>query len=186
MSRSPASVTRALDLGCGERASNPFCADEVYGVDVVFPSDCGAKEVKLADLAVEPIPFGNDFFDFLTAFDFLEHIPRVIYCPHRKNSFVDLMSEVYRVLKPGGLFLSFTPGYPSEAAFVDPTHVNFITLDTLPMNFGERRLASIYGYTGGAFQVVKNEWHDWISPPKLVKPGLKNPGKTHIITILKK
>ena len=97
-------------------------------------------------------------FDYLTAFDFMEHIPRVVYVPHRRNAFIELMNEIYRVLKPGGLFLSMTPAYPHGVAFRDPTHVNFITEETFPMYFDdEKRWASIYGFKG-AFNMRVHEW----------------------------
>jgi glycosyltransferase involved in cell wall biosynthesis len=150
-------MSKSLDIGCGDIPRNPFHADEIFGVDV---RDNLEWFVKGADLAIERIPFADDFFDYVTAHDFLEHIPRVIYTvcessmrPVRRNAFVELMNEVYRVLKPGGLFLSITPAYPYGVAFRDPTHVNFITDETFPMYFdNENRWASIYGFTG-AFHV---------------------------------
>lgn len=41
------------------------------------------------------------------------------------------MSDIWRVLKPGGIFYARTPAYPSAAAFQDPTHVNIITDQTI-------------------------------------------------------
>lgn len=116
--------------------------------------------IKCADLAIDEIPFPDNYFDYVTAHDFLEHIPRVIYVankssmkPERRNPFIELMNEIYRVLKPGGLFLSITPAYPHGVAFRDPTHVNFITEDTFPLYFDDKnRWASIYGFKG-AFRV---------------------------------
>ena len=40
------------------------------------------------------------------------------------------MNEIYRVLKNRGKFYAFTPYYPKAQVFQDPTHVNFITVDT--------------------------------------------------------
>ena len=117
-------VTKTLDMGCGETPRNPFNANEMYGVDIV---DGLGPNIRKADLAIEPIPFDDDSFDFVTAYDFIEHIPRVVYAPHRRNSFVEFMNEVWRVLKTGGYFLSSTPVYPHPYAFMDPTHVNVIT-----------------------------------------------------------
>jgi SAM-dependent methyltransferase len=149
--------TIALDLGSGPEPKNTFGADIVYGVDV--RDDLGPNILK-ADLAIEGIPWGANFFDFITAHDFIEHIPRLVYLPQRRNSFVELMNEVYRVLKADGLFLSFTPAWPHEAAMVDPTHVNFITQHTFPMYFdNKQRLAKMYGFNG-AFEVIKQEWQD--------------------------
>lgn len=150
-------ISRTLDLGCGLRPKNPFQMDQVYGVDI---SENTPLNIRGADLAVEPIPFENNYFDGVSAFDFIEHIPRIIYMPSRRFCFVELMNEIYRVLKPGGLFFSFTPAYPAPAVFRDPTHVNIITDETFPMYFDDKnRIATIYGFNG-YFRIEKQEWHE--------------------------
>jgi SAM-dependent methyltransferase len=107
---------------------------------------------------VEPIPYEDNFFEYVSAHDFLEHIPRVVYVPGRRNAFVELMNEVYRVLKVGGMFLSLTPAYPHAAAFQDPTHVNIITEETFPLYFDDvNRWAAGYGFKG-AFRIRIQEW----------------------------
>lgn len=127
----------------------------MYGIDV--RDDADANIVK-ADLVVDDIPFPDDSFDFVTAHDFLEHIPRLIYTPKRRNAFVEVMSEVWRVLKPGGQLLSVTPAYPHAAAFVDPTHVNLITEDTFRLYFDNvNNWAVIYGFKG-KFEILSQEW----------------------------
>lgn len=148
-------MSRALDLGCGSTPRNPFNADEVFGVDVL---ENLSANIKKADLAVEPIPFADESFEYVSAHDFIEHIPRVVYAPARRNSFVELMNEVYRVLKVGGMFLSLTPAYPHTIAFQDPTHVNIITEDTFRLYFDNvNRWAACYGFKG-AFSVRMQEW----------------------------
>jgi glycosyltransferase involved in cell wall biosynthesis len=148
-------MTKTLDLGCGSKPRNPFNADEMFGIDV--RDDLGAN-IKCADLVIEPIPYEDASFDFVTAYDFLEHVPRVIYNPTRRNPFVELMNEVYRVLKPGGYFLSSTPAYPHGEAFQDPTHVNIMTDQTLPLYFDDTtRAAAMYGFNG-AFRIATHEW----------------------------
>ena len=148
-------MTRTLDLGCGDVPHNPFHADALFGVDV---RDNLEGSIRCADLALEPIPFPDASFDYVTAFDFLEHVPRVLYAPRRRNAFIEVMNEAHRVLKPGGLFLSSTPAYPHAVAFRDPTHVNIITDETFPLYFDDRnRWASAYGFQG-AFQVVRQQW----------------------------
>jgi hypothetical protein len=148
-------MSRTLDLGCGDKPRNPFHADELYGVDV---RDNLAGNIKSADLVIDPIPFDDESFDYLTAYDFIEHVPRIIYAPKRRHAFVEVMNEIHRVLKPGGLFLSHTPAYPHGVAFRDPTHVNIITDETFPLYFDdETRWASIYGFKG-AFKVRLQEW----------------------------
>jgi SAM-dependent methyltransferase len=150
-------MSKTLDLGCGALPRNPFNAMETYGIDIRENLPLG---IRKADLCIDPIPFDSGMFDFVTAFDFIEHIPRLLYVPARRYPFVEIMNEIYRVLKPGGIFLSFTPAYPKYSAFVDPTHVNIITENTFPHYFDEQhRKASIYGFTG-SFKVLSQEWMD--------------------------
>ena len=154
-------VTISLDLGCGLTPRNIFDAKITYGIDV---RDDLEKNIVKADLVLQPIPFINDFFDFVTAHDFIEHIPRIIYNPDRKMPFVDLMSEIWRVLKPNGKFYSSTPAFPHAAAFWDPTHVNIITEQTFPLYFDNvNNWAKNYGFKG-AFEIEKQFW----SGPHLV------------------
>lgn len=157
MNSVPAAATRALDIGSGPTPRNPFRAAEVWGTDIRANELLNVRE---ADLAVAAIPFSPDSFDYVTAHDFLEHIPRVIYMPQRRFPFVELMNEVWRVLRPNGLFLSSTPIYPFSEAFRDPTHVNLMTSDTFTEYFDDRRrMAAMYGFTG-AFEVVDQKLHD--------------------------
>ena len=148
-------MTKTLDLGCGPNPKNPFNAQEVYGVDI---RDGLGSNIYSADLVIEAIPFKDATFEFITAYHFIEHIPRIIYAPNRRNPFIDFMNEVYRVLKDDGLFLSVTPAYPHAVTFRDPTHVNFITDETFPLYFDNKlRWGSIYGFIG-SFEIVKQEW----------------------------
>lgn len=147
--------TKSLDLGCGNNKKNFFNADEVLGIDLIGNIE---NQVYKADLSLEKIPFDDNFFDFITAHDFIEHIPRVIYCPNMRNPFVELMNEIYRTLKVGGRFLSYTPAFPHEAVFRDPTHVNIITEHTFTHYFdNEKMIARMYGFTG-KFKVISQEW----------------------------
>ena len=148
--------TTSLDMGCGSNPRNIFNAQIVYGIDVREDLD---KNIVKADLILDKIPFNDDFFDYVTAHDFFEHIPRLIYCPDRKLPFVDLMSEIWRVLKPNGKLYSSTPAFPHAAAFWDPTHVNFITEQTFPLYFDSvNNWGSIYGFNGG-FQIESQIWN---------------------------
>lgn len=159
-------MTRSLDLGCGPHPKNPFSATELYGVDV---SDFHSGRIRSADLAVEPIPFDDDFFDYVTAYDFIEHIPRVVYCPKRRHSFIELMNEIYRVLKMDGCFFSQTPAYPHPEVFQDPNHVNIITDHTFFYYFDDKfRWAGQYGFTG-AFRIISQEWQGFHLLTKLQK-----------------
>lgn len=167
-----AARTRSLDLGCGPNPRNIFQADEVWGIDIRgYPEN---PRIRVADLVVEPIPFEDASFEFITAHDFIEHVPRVLYMPQRRFPFVELMGEVWRVLKPNGRFFSFTPAYPHTAAFRDPTHVNIIAEDTFPLYFDDRnRYATMYGFKG-AFRILQQQWmgpHLVTEMLKVAEPG---------------
>ena len=142
--------TSTLDLGCGLNPQNPFRAEQVYGIDI---RDNPSKYIKCADLTVEPIPFEDNAFDFITAFDIIEHIPKVIYAPNRRFPSVELMNEIWRTLKPNGYFLSHTPVYPYSAIFGDPTHVSVLTHETFGYFDDVSRNAAMYGFKG-SFKVV--------------------------------
>lgn len=150
-----------LDIGCGRDPKNPFQARRVFGLDIREDVD---KNVKCADLTLEPIPFPDCSFDYVTAYDFMEHVPRVIYLPARRFPFVELMNEIWRTLKPRGIFLSHTPIFPFSPAFRDPTHVNILTHETFPLYFDNRqRLAGMYGFRG-AFEILDQA----LMPPHLI------------------
>jgi SAM-dependent methyltransferase len=162
----------SLDLGCGANPRNPFNADNLFGVDV---RDLGTQ-IKKANLFLDPIPFESNFFDYVTAYDFIEHVPRVITVFELDTQqnvirypFITLMNEIHRVLKHGGIFFSRTPAFPSPEAFQDPTHVNFISENTFPLYFNDRYpVAHIYGFTGG-FKVLSQDWDGPYLVTKLAK-----------------
>jgi SAM-dependent methyltransferase len=150
-------MTIALDLGCGDKPKNPFNAKQLFGVDI---RDDLSNNIIKCDFVIEPLPFPDEFFDYISCFDVIEHVPRIIYNPTRRLPFIELMNEVYRCLKLGGAFLSSTPAFPSPTAFQDPTHVNFITEKTFLAYFDKRTLwARGYGFKG-QFIVTAQDWQD--------------------------
>jgi predicted SAM-dependent methyltransferase len=96
-----------IDLGCGRRKKEGH-----------FGIDCQQLEgVDLVCNCNEPIPLGNNIADEINASDFLEHIDN--------NKRIHIMTEIWRILKPGGVFTSFTPSTDGRGAFQDPTHYSF-------------------------------------------------------------
>lgn len=140
-----------LDLGCGQRPKNPFGHPRVFGVDIRSGLKIeGVECIEAANLSSQPIPFGDNQFDSVSAYDFLEHVPRVSLDAQGSTHFpfVKLMDEIWRVLKPGGLLYAITPAYPHEKAFRDPTHVNIITAKTHRYFTRPGLEAQMYGFQG--------------------------------------
>ena len=152
--------TRHLDLGCGPVPRNPYAADELYGLDLQVPDGADAARFRRANLVLEPIPSGDGHFDSLSAYDFIEHMPRLVVLPDgtTRLPFVELMNEIWRVLKkPGGRLYAVTPAWPRAEAFVDPTHVNIITERTHRYFTTPELGASIYGFDG-RFRALRVQW----------------------------
>lgn len=115
-----------LDIGSG-----PHSDYEVQIDQVKWP-----KVTHVLDVATDDLPFERDTFDEVRCSQVLEHIPVVIYWKengkfNKRYSRVKVFSEVFRVLKPGGLFrISVPVDWPYWAQ--DPTHVDVPVLaDTL-------------------------------------------------------
>ena len=142
-------MTQHLDLGCGPVPRNPYQRDELFGVDLSGAVEGG--KIRRANLVTQPIPFASDSFESVSAYDFLEHVPRVMLTPDGLGTrfpFIELMNEVWRVLKPGGMLYAVTPVYPGKAAFQDPTHVNIMTVDTHTYFTRPQNMAAMYGFKG--------------------------------------
>lgn len=150
---------RHLDLGCGKFPRNPYGRAEVSGVDV-RPLDVTTFEYHVADLAVAPIPWPDASFASVSAYDFLEHVPRVLATADGRGTyfpFVRLMDEIWRVLIPGGKLYALTPAYPHAEAFTDPTHVNIITDRSHEYFCGDSPMARMYGFRGH-YRALRIEW----------------------------
>lgn len=90
-----------LDIGCGPRGSLEWadmCRERV-GLDPLADKymKMGARDHQMTYKKgyAEEIPFPDDYFDFVTTFNSIDHV----------ESLQEFCSEIKRVLKPGGIFL---------------------------------------------------------------------------------
>ena len=97
-----------LNIGCGYRKMGDGFINIDNRPDV---------EPDLVWNVLDGLPYPDSSVDFVLANDFLEHIPI--------GKTVQVIEEIFRVLKPGGIFESMTPSTDGRGAFSDPTHVSY-------------------------------------------------------------
>lgn len=107
----PSGDKKILDVGCGtglffcELASSEDV--ELIGLDTLSDSNKIAvargykKVMDIDDLSSQSFPFGANEFDALVCKDVFEHLLEPKFA----------LSEIYRVLKPGGMFLVHVPNH---------------------------------------------------------------------------
>ncbi len=106
----------------------------------------------VADLNITPWPLSDNSVGVVRAVDALEHL----------RDPVAIMSEIYRVLVPGGWLLSQTPSTDGRGAFQDPTHVSFWNEHSF-WYWTQKRMAAYVGHSV-RFQSVRYETffhNDW-------------------------
>ena len=98
---------RILDAGCGTGYGTAELSGSasVIGTDIASEaveharSRYGNERVRFVQSNCETLPFSDDAFDLLLAFEVIEHL----------DGWQDLLLEAMRVLKPGGVLLISTP-----------------------------------------------------------------------------
>lgn len=139
---------RLLDFGCGAGRylaafSTHFSRVNLYGVDTDPDAVANVRQLGFQGEVLDPesavLPFEDGFFDYVFSSNVIEHIPRNIYLQY--------LSEIHRVLKPGGVFAVGAPNYPFKRIydmskafkqptreernyylFDDPTHCNKVSI----------------------------------------------------------
>lgn len=116
----------SLNLGCGWRKLEGF-------VNV----DCRAEvEPDLVCDLLDGLPYPDSSVDVVRADDFLEHIPI--------GQTIQAVTEIWRVLKPGGVFESSTPSTDGRGAFQDPTHLSFWNRNSW-LYYSDKASRELYG-----------------------------------------
>ncbi|MBU1055042.1 MAG: class I SAM-dependent methyltransferase [Proteobacteria bacterium] len=125
---------RILELGCGSCSNLWMIAKEgfdAYGIDLSSEGvylgrkmlECWGVEAQLDLGTMSELPYETNFFDVV-----VDVFSSYCLCEEELHRCI---SEISRVLKPGGNFFSYTPGAKSDA-FINPFPANKIddwTLD---------------------------------------------------------
>lgn len=147
------SSIKVLDYGCGDGKYFPFYIEKGLMSENVFGVEVAQKRIERCQaigwtnaMCIQPgapLSFESSMFDFVNFTEVIEHIPR--------KSIHGILSELKRVLKPGGVITVTTPNYPAKRfydlrdAFLfgkwsrikdDPTHVTFYNHSSLQKLLG--------------------------------------------------
>ncbi len=107
----PEKVPVLLDVGCGTCFYFPLLAkhaETLLGVDVCIPMLDVARELieakgltncQVRESSAMELPFEDESIDVVHSWDFLHHVPNVD----------EAISEISRVLKPGGRYIAVEP-----------------------------------------------------------------------------
>ena len=109
---------KVIDIGCGNQKVRGS-----IGIDnspLVNPDLC-------LDLNVDSLPFEDDSIDLAYASHSLEHLTMA--------GFMNVMSETYRVLRPGAQFLIVGPYFSGHANLANPFHNNKVALNEHTFRF---------------------------------------------------
>lgn len=92
---------KVMDIGCGPRGSLEWAemTDERIGLDTLADKYVKMEgknhRMKYVNAGSEAIPFDDNYFDFVSSFNSLDHV----------DDLDTSINEIIRVIKPGGYFL---------------------------------------------------------------------------------
>jgi predicted SAM-dependent methyltransferase len=125
-----------LDLGCGAKKRPGAITVDIskkYLPDVIH------------DLNRFPYPFKKSCADLIYLDNVLEHLDDV----------VGVMSELYRICRPGGQVVIAAPYFRSIYGSIDPTHKHFFTVSSMGYFDQENKLSLQYQYSEADFHIEK-------------------------------
>lgn len=122
-------MRKELLIGCGSRTIKDLTLDGNRTFENVVRLDINADHTPdvVHDLRVHPLPFADNEFDEIHAYEVLEHLAY----QGDYEFFFSEFSEYARILKPGGAFLASVPAAGSPWVWGDPSHTRTIQAESL-------------------------------------------------------
>lgn len=119
---------RAVQLGSGMGTVLP----NVVNVDI---NPTTSPDI-ICDLNAKGFPLKENSFDMVVAISLLEHL----------NDFFSAMGEIHRIAKPGASVHILVPHFSSAAAFIDPTHQQFLSARSCDYFIEGTEIEKSYGF----------------------------------------
>ena len=153
-----------LLIGCGNRRDKLLVVEELmpsHWVELVtldIDEDLKPRPDYIHDLEDLPLPFDDDMFDEIHAYEVLEHTGQ----QGDWRFFFNQFYEFWRILKPGGLFVGTTPMWDGIWAWGDPGHKRIISSANLvflshkeyKIQVGNGGMTDYRKYWDGDFELV--------------------------------
>jgi len=161
---------RILDIGCGSYPLflTTVAFEEKYGLERGVDEDARKKMKELGITVInhsaedeKGLPFGDNYFDVVSALAVFEHIePRHLAGIHK---------EIYRVLKPGGIYVMTTPAVWTDGLLRMLAKLRLITdveIKDHKGSYNHSMISSVLGEAGfckekmrfGYFELFMNNW----------------------------
>lgn len=118
-----------LLIGCGARRTKLLAPEgaETWTDLVTLDINPDHKPDVVHDLTVLPLPFADDTFDEIHAYEVLEHTGQ----QGDWRFFFAQFTEFWRILKPGGHLLGSSPAMTSRWAWGEPGHTRIVSHELL-------------------------------------------------------
>lgn len=141
---------KILDVGCGTGLNSQAMADfgEVFSLDASSEALSYCRQKGLSNLyhgRLENLPFNDNCFDLVVALDVLEHI-------ENDRAAVE---EINRVLKKGGILISFVPAFK----------ILWSEQDVILKHFRRYTRQSILNLLGNDWQCLKISYFNFLLFP---------------------
>jgi len=123
-------VITELLIGCGHSRKKQVTFDAIsehWSELITLDINPEVNPSVVHDLTDLPLPFDDDMFDEIHAYEILEHTGQ----QGDWRFFFNQFYEFWRILKPGGYLIGSCPMWDSMWAWSDPGHTRVITEGTL-------------------------------------------------------
>lgn len=124
-----------LHLGCGNKPMKNF-------INIDFYNKIYADEI--VDLN-KKLPYESKTIDLIYSDNVFEHIENLL----------GLIRECHRILKKNGTLIVKVPYFKSKHAFVDPTHVNFFTIQSMDYYIANTYFNNQYKFFDETFESIE-------------------------------